>query len=41
MRKCFDAAYRVVLKFSAMALGVIACTAIKAIIARRVGSAMP
>ena len=35
-----DTACRVVLQFSAMALGVIACNTIKAIIARLVGSAM-
>ena len=40
MRKCLDTACRVVLKFSAIALGVIACNAIKAIIARLVGSAI-
>jgi hypothetical protein len=40
MRKCFETACRVVLKFSAMALGVIACNAIKAMIALLVGSAI-
>ena len=37
MLKCYDTAWRVVLKFSAMALGVMACNAIKAIIARLAG----
>src|SRR4030095_10325849 len=40
MRRCLETDCRVVLKLSAMAFGVIACNAIKVIIARRVGSAI-
>src|SRR5580658_8180078 len=40
MRRCLETDCRVVWKLSAMTLGVIACTAIKVIIARLVGSAM-
>src|SRR5215831_9621793 len=40
MRRCFETDCRVVLKLSAIALGVIACKAIKAMIARLVGSAI-
>src|SRR6186713_2476839 len=40
MRRCLETDWRVVWKFSAMAFGVIACNAIKVIIARLVGSAI-
>src|SRR4051794_41080979 len=40
MRRCLETDCRVVLKLSAMAFGVIACNAIKAMIARLVGSAI-
>src|SRR6476659_9708692 len=40
MRRCLETDCRVVLKLSAMAFGVIACNAIRVIIARLVGSAI-
>src|SRR6187399_2336174 len=40
MRRCLETDCRVVWKLSAMAFGVIACNAIKVIIARLVGSAI-
>jgi len=40
MRRCLEIDCRVVWKLSAMAFGVIACNAIKVIIARLVGSAI-